>query len=143
MRSHRFTIGAVLIAASLVYLLVTSVEQSAARHVTLSTLLEEGDWNGRRLQLGGSTVVVGSIQWDQFRHRPEFEITDGVRNLRVRYSGNSVLPDTFKDEAQVVLEGQYDASEERFDAKVIFAKCPSKYEGQDYQGHIDAMETRT
>ena len=140
---NKFALGAVLISAGLVYLFVSSVEQSAATHVTLNTLLQDGDtYEGRRLQLGGCTVVGGSIEWDQFRHRPEFLITDGERNLRVRYRGNSVLPDTFKDQAQVVLEGHYDDGADQFDAQVVFAKCPSKYEGKDYQDHVDTMEER-
>ena len=138
---NKFTYGAVLIAAGLVYLFVSSVEQSASTHVTLDTLMQDGGtYDGRRLQLGGCTVVEGSINWDQFRHRPEFLITDGEQNLRVRYRGNGVLPDTFKDQALVVLEGHYNRGTDEFDAQVVFAKCPSKYEGQDYQGHIDAME---
>ena len=27
-------------------------------------------------------------------------------------------------------------------AEVIFAKCPSKYEGQDYDGHVQAMKNQ-
>ena len=140
---NKFTFGAVLIAAGLIYLFVSSVEQSAATHVTLDTLRKGSDnYQGRRLQLGGCTVVGGSIEWDRFRHRPEFLVTNGEQQLRVRYRGNSVLPDTFKDQAQVVMEGHYDPGADHFDAQVVFAKCPSKYEGQDYQGHIDAMEER-
>ena len=29
-----------------------------------------------------------------------------------------------------------------FDAEVVFAKCPSKYEGQDYDGHVQAMKNQ-
>jgi cytochrome c-type biogenesis protein CcmE len=96
-----------------------------------------------RVQLGGCTVVEGSIHWDEYRHRPDFTVTDGERVLRVRYTGSAVLPDTFKDRAQVVLEGRYLAAQDLFDAKVVFAKCPSKYEGQDYQGHVQALDGKT
>jgi cytochrome c-type biogenesis protein CcmE len=132
-----------LIAAGLLYLFITSVEESAATHMTLSTLLQEAvdEIGDQRIQLGGCTVVAGSIKWDQYRHRPEFVITNGEHTLRVKYSGNGVLPDTFKDQAQVVLEGHYDADQQRFEAQVVLAKCPSKYEGQDYQGHIEAMKS--
>jgi cytochrome c-type biogenesis protein CcmE len=144
MKKHKFTLGAALIAASLVYLFVTSVEQSAATHMTLSTLIggEANDFSKQRIQLGGCTVVEGSIQWDQYRHRPEFTITDGEQVLQVRYKGNGVLPDTFKDKALVVLEGHYNAEKQFFDAQVVFAKCPSKYEGQDYEGHVEAMNSQ-
>ena len=144
MKNHKFTLGAVLIAASLIYLFITSVEQSAATHMTLSTLMQTAtnDFDRQRIQLGGCTVVEGSIQWDQYRHRPEFTITDGDRVMKVRYRGNGVLPDTFKDKAQVVLEGHYNNKKQFFEAQVVFAKCPSKYEGQDYQGHVEAMKVR-
>jgi cytochrome c-type biogenesis protein CcmE len=89
--------------------------------------------------LGGGTVVPGSIEWDKYHSRPEFTITDGEHSLKVRYTGNAVLPDTFKDKALVVLEGEYHQTNNTFTADVVFAKCPSKYEGQSYDGHVQAM----
>ena len=114
--------------------------------MTLQNLMEAAHSDaleGQRIQLGGSTVVPGSIQWDKYRSSAEFDITDGERSLRVRYVGNAVLPDTFKDEALVVLEGEYQATHGAFDAEVVFAKCPSKYEGQDYEGHVQAMKDQS
>lgn len=146
MRSYKFTLAGLLVAGGLGYLFITGFQQSAATQVTLAILEEKkagGGVGDQRLQLGGCTVVEGSIRWDQYRHRPDFAITDGQRLLRVRYTGSSVLPDTFKDKAQVVLEGRYLAAQDLFDAKVVFAKCPSKYEGQDYQGHVEALDTQT
>jgi len=135
-KRFRFTLGAAVIAAGLLYLFVTGFQQSAAAQVDLATLLEQTATE--RVQLGGSTVVPGSIQWDEYRSRPEFTITDGERTLQVRYTGNAVLPDTFQDRAQVVLEGRYDPAKSTFDAQVVYAKCPSKYEGQSYEDHRQA-----
>jgi len=142
MKQYRFVAGSLVIVACLVFLLVSSVEQSAARHMTLPMLLEqvkESNTDGR-IQLGGCTVVEGSIQWDTYRHRPQFDVSDGERTLSVQYTGNAVLPDTFQDKALVVLEGEFVADQSRFDAEVVFAKCPSKYEGQNYEDHVEAME---
>ena len=140
MRRHKFTIGSLAIAAGLIYLFVAGVQQSTATHMTLQTLLSKSLVEGQRIQLGGSTVVPGSIEWDQYRSRPEFTITDGDRTLRVRYVGHAVLPDTFKDKALVVLDGEYRETDHTFAANVVFAKCPSKYEGQSYDGHVQAMK---
>ena len=145
MSRYTFALGGLVIAAGIGFLLITSVQQTAATHMTLSLLIEElqkktDKMDNQRIQLGGSTVVEGSIEWDEYHHRPEFLITDGDRTLRVRYSGNTVLPDTFKDKSLVVLEGHYLATQELFDAKVVFAKCPSKYDGQDYQDHVEAID---
>ena len=141
MKRYKFVIGSFVIAAGLVYLFSAGVRESAARHMTLSMLASTDDsqFDGRRIQLGGCSVVKGSILWDEYRHRPEFTVGDGERTLRVRYSGNAILPDTFQDEAPVVMEGRFLPQQRLFDADIIFAKCPSKYEGQSYEGHVEAM----
>jgi cytochrome c-type biogenesis protein CcmE len=54
--------------------------------------------------------------------------------MRVRYTGNDPLPDTFKDGSQALIDGRM--GEGVFQAKKIAAKCASKYEakpGQNYQ----------
>lgn len=141
MRRHKFTLGSLVIAAGLVYLFVAGVDQSTATHMTLQTLLGKSLDEDQRIQLGGGTVVPGSIEWDTYHSRPEFTITDGEHTLKVRYVGNAVLPDTFKDKALVVLEGQYHQTDQTFSAEVVFAKCPSKYEGQSYEGHVQALNS--
>ena len=142
MKKYQFILGSLVIAAGLIYLFATGVQQSAAMHLTLPTLMDQlaqKDFKGQRIQLGGGTVVPGSIKWDEYHHRPEFTITDGEHTLQVRYTGSTVLPDTFKDKATVVLEGHYKPDQNFFEAQVVFAKCPSKYEGQSYEGHTEAM----
>ena len=59
--------------------------------------------------------------------RPEvrFGLADGDGLITVHY-GRS-LPDAFTDGAEVVAEGTLSAPD-RFDASVVIAKCPSKYE---------------
>lgn len=142
MKKYQFALGSLVIVAGLIYLFTTGVQQSAAMNLTLPTLMDQlgqKDFKGKRIQLGGSTVVPGSIKWDEYHHRPEFTITDGQHTLQVRYTGSTVLPDTFKDRAIVVLEGHYKSDQNFFDAQVVFAKCPSKYEGQSYEDHADAV----
>ena len=140
MRRYKFTLGSIVIAAGLLYLFVASVQQSTATHLTLRNLKDYALDGSQRIQLGGGTVVPGSIEWDEYHSRPEFTITDGEQTLKVRYVGNAVLPDTFKDKALVVLEGEYHQAADTFTADVVFAKCPSKYEGQSYEGHVQAMD---
>ena len=75
----------------------------------------------------------------EYRHRPAFTVTDGERALQVRYTGNAVLPDTFRDKALVVLEGRLTQANQ-FEADLVFAKCPSKYEGESYDDHVEALK---
>jgi cytochrome c-type biogenesis protein CcmE len=91
-------------------------------------------WEGKQLQLHGY-VVPGSI----LRKRDSLEYRFKVRNTPARagddasavivdatYSG--VVPDTFKDEAEVVLKGRLDGTTFHTVPNGVMAKCPSKYE---------------
>ena len=76
-----------------------------------------------------------------------FNVTDGSgASLPVSYHG--IVPDTFVDGADVVVEGNTNDSGV-FVAHTMLAKCPSKYEaaegsGEDgkatYQDHLTARE---
>ena len=88
-------------------------------------------WQGKRLQLHGY-VVPGSL----FVKPSTLEYRFKVQNNPAR-SGQSggvvdatytgIVPDTFKDEAEVVLKGQLTATGFRTDPNGVMAKCPSKY----------------
>ena len=89
-------------------------------------------WEGKKVQLHGY-VVPGSI----YRKRDSLEYKFKVQNTPARsseagmvvdasYSG--VVPDTFKDEAEVVLKGRLDGAVFLTDPNGVMAKCPSKYE---------------
>ena len=135
----KFVLGGGVIVAGVVFLFVGGVQQSAFRHVMLHDLvagLESAELADRRVQLAGCRVVDGSINWDQYHHRPSFTISDGEHSILVEYTGSAVLPDTFKDKSQVVLEGRFLADRQVFNAEVVLAKCPSKYEGQSYDEHL-------
>ncbi|MEW6749590.1 MAG: cytochrome c maturation protein CcmE [Candidatus Latescibacterota bacterium] len=139
----RFAVGAAIILVGLVYLIVAGFQQSQATHMTVSALVDRAqrqDVGQLRIQLGGQ-VVEGSIEWDEYRHRARFVVTEGGARVPVRYIGNAVLPDTFKDGSPVVVEGRYAQATGVFEAEVVMAKCPSKYEGQSYEGHLDAIQT--
>jgi cytochrome c-type biogenesis protein CcmE len=141
MGRFRFVAGGVVIAAGIAFLIVTGVQRSASAHTTLAALVgaaRPADAAPARLQLGGSTVVPGSIVWDEYRSRPTFTVTDGVHTLRAQYVGSATLPDTFQDRASVLLEGRYDAAAQVFYAETVFAKCPSKYEGRSREEHTGA-----
>jgi cytochrome c-type biogenesis protein CcmE len=82
-------------------------------------------WEGKRLQLHGF-VVRDSIlrRRDSLDYR--FKIENKGQAVQAMYTG--VVPDTFKDESEVVLKGRLDADGFHVDANGVMAKCPSKYE---------------
>ena len=87
-------------------------------------------------------VRPGSIAREPAQLITRFEITDPKdpeQTLSVVYRKAGV-PDTFKDNAEAVVEGRY-TQDGVFEAEVLFAKCPSKYKARDPegQGHPDGI----
>jgi cytochrome c-type biogenesis protein CcmE len=82
-------------------------------------------FEGKVVRLQG-TVVPGTIQYDDATGATTFEVLDPqdeTTTMTVVYSGT--VPDTLKDNAQAVAEGEYKDGE--FQATTLFAKCPSKF----------------
>ena len=53
------------------------------------------------------------------------------KTLRVQFKG--ALPDTFKEDVEVIVEGRFTPDGQVFVAKTLVTKCPSKYEEQSKQ----------
>ena len=80
-------------------------------------------WKGKTLQVHGY-VVPGSIGRKRDALDYEFDLQRNGQTIRAYYSGT--VPDTFKDEAEVVVTGELTPN--GFMATDMTAKCPSKYE---------------
>lgn len=81
-------------------------------------------WVGRKLRMRGN-VIAGTIQKKQGALDYRFALYSKDRWVEVVYKG--LVPDAFKDCAEVVVKGKLTAPD-RFEAHTITAKCPSKYE---------------
>ena len=90
-------------------------------------------WEGKPLRLHGY-VVPGSIlvKRDSLEYRfkiqnsPPRSSEPGATTVDVSYKG--IVPDTFKDEAEVTLQGRLSPAGFHTDPNGVTAKCPSKYE---------------
>ena len=85
-------------------------------------------WEGKSLQLHGY-VVPGSI----YRGRSDsldwkFKVESKGSAVDAAYHG--IMPDTFKDEAEVVLKGKLTNAGFQVAPNGVMAKCPSKYEAK-------------
>ena len=82
-------------------------------------------WYGKKLQLHGF-VVPDSIlrKRDSLDYR--FQVQSKGAVIPASYTG--IVPDTFKDEAEVVLKGTLTPHGFTVDPNGVMAKCPSKYE---------------
>jgi cytochrome c-type biogenesis protein CcmE len=81
---------------------------------------------GEHVRLSGE-VVDGSIESDPSAGTVRFAVSDGISTVPVVYRGP--MPDTLRDEAEAVVEGELGA-DGVFHADVLFAKCPSKFEAK-------------
>ena len=80
-------------------------------------------WAGKTLQVHGY-VVPGSIGRKEHALEYKFNLQRNGHVITAYYTGT--VPDTFKDDAEVVLTGEL--TPEGFMATGMTAKCPSKYE---------------
>lgn len=80
-------------------------------------------WYGKKLQLHGFAKEV-SRKANSLEYR--FVVESNGQRVKATYKG--VVPDTFKNDAEVVLKGTL--SPEGFDVvpNGVMAKCPSKYQ---------------
>ena len=82
-------------------------------------------WHSKKLQLHGF-VVPGSHFMNPKTLEHRFQVQFNGKVVNASYQG--VVPDTFKDEAEVVLRGRLSPEGFHTDKGGVMAKCPSKYE---------------
>lgn len=105
------------------FLVSSGMQETMVYSVTAKELLANPDkFAGRGVRLEGK-VVEGSLI-KQHATACEFSIASESTTLPVHYDG--ILPDTFRENHDVVLEGEYGNGV--FTARQIFTKCASKYE---------------
>jgi cytochrome c-type biogenesis protein CcmE len=113
-----------IILLSLGYLAYTGVQESKSYYVTIKELNGMGDSAyTKRLRVAGN-VQAGSIKRTGLKL--EFVLNEEGRLLPVSYSGTDAPPDTLKDDAQALAEGEM-GRDGVFHARHLQAKCASKY----------------
>lgn len=101
------------------------------KHVD-EVMTDPQQWEGKPLQLHGY-VVPGSILVKPSTLEYKFKVQNnparsGQSGNVVEASYKGIVPDTFKDEAEVVLYGRLGPDGFHTDPNGVIAKCPSKYE---------------
>jgi cytochrome c-type biogenesis protein CcmE len=91
-------------------------------YMTVGEFLDRKDkYLGKKVKLAG-IVEEGSLKISDQVHT--FTVLDLERRIQVRFEG--LVPDTFKEGVEVVVEGR-PSQEELFVATSLMAKCASKY----------------
>ena len=124
-RRKRFFALALVVALGIAYLIVIGIQNASMYHLSVGELMaRSAQAYDEELRVGGK-VVGGSVKQDPATQTMRFMIADEKgASLPVVYRG--VVPDAFKPEADVVLQGRL-APSGTFEATELLAKCPSKY----------------
>ena len=123
-KATRAVFSAVVIAGALSLLLAMTVRESAAYYKHVDEVMASPEqWYGKKLKLHGFAEGV-QRQTDSLDYR--FTVTTGEHAVLAHYSG--IVPDTFKDGSEVVLDGHLGPDGFQVAPNGVMAKCPSKYE---------------
>jgi len=121
----KFGVGAGVIVVTLVTLGWVGARESKTYYHLISEIptLKQSELR-QRMRVSGN-VAPGTIK--HLPGRVEFVLVEESKALNVAYVGQDPLPDTFKDDAQALVEGKL-GSDGKFTAEQVQAKCASKYE---------------
>ena len=115
----------VLIAA-FVGLMWTTMQGGTQYYKHVDEVMADPDaWVGKRLQVHG---YASNITWKPSSLDYRFEIEKNGQVVSAEYTG--IVPDTFQDEAEVVVSGRLEGGTLIVEPDGIMAKCPSKYEAK-------------
>jgi len=118
-------IAGVILAGAVTYLAIAGMQKGWVYTMGVEQYLDQTTQHGQRIRICG-TVAPHEIDIQAAQLRANFYIKGTDKELRVAYKG--VVPDLFKEGAEVVVEGKQDAAGV-FQADVLMTKCASKYEG--------------
>jgi cytochrome c-type biogenesis protein CcmE len=94
------------------------------KHVD-EVMAQPADWYGKRLQLHGF-VEKGTLMRKRDGLDYKFSVRNNGHTVPATYTG--IVPDTFKEDAEVVLKGTLGPHGFAVEPNGVMAKCPSKYE---------------
>jgi len=145
----KFLIGGLLIAASIIFLLVSSLSANTQYYMTVDEIVAQGaEAQGRDLRVSGAVLgetitmnnetleinfTVVNIPGDQAEIDAQGGMAEALHaatldptrtRLQVVYYG--AKPDLLKNEAQAIMSGKV-GEDGRFYASELLLKCPSKY----------------
>ncbi|GAX91374.1 cytochrome c maturation protein CcmE [Effusibacillus lacus] len=130
-KNAKVLMGSLVIVISVIFLLFWATPGSTGMEVTIGDVVKNPNkFQNEFLSLQGN-LVEESVKWNADKVELRFTIEDENKDpLAVVYQG--VKPDTFSEGTIVIVEGQYDAASKTFVAERVKTRCPSKYEGQEY-----------
>lgn len=122
-KALKIALTCVVLVAALGGLMYTTLSEGTEYYIHVDEVMQNpASWEGKRLQLHGFV--------EDLRQRPNsldyrFNVRFNGKVITANYTG--VVPDTFKNESEVVLKGKLHGEGFSVDPNGVMAKCPSKY----------------
>ena len=123
--SMKFFFPTLCIVLAVGYLITSTTNQTLVYYYSVEEFQSQLD----RLQSRGIRINGKAAGIETRRGECRFQVVGEQESMEVVYRG--LLPDTFKEGSEVVIEGRWDTAGQHFKATTVLAKCPSKYEGAD------------
>ena len=131
-KAAKLGITGVVLALAFGGLMYSTLSEGTEYYKHVDEVLANPDaWHGKRLQLHGFVKGVPGRKRDSLEYR--FDVQSNGKVIQAFYTG--IVPDTFKEESEVVLKGRL-AEDGTFHVEKdgVMAKCPSKYTPKDGPG---------
>jgi cytochrome c-type biogenesis protein CcmE len=125
-KALKIALTCVVLAAALGGLMYTTLAEGTEYYIHVDEVMNDpAAWQDKRLQLHGFV--------SDLRQRPnsldyKFNVQFNGKVIGASYTG--VVPDTFKNDSEVVLKGKLHGDGFSVDPNGVMAKCPSKYNAQ-------------
>jgi cytochrome c-type biogenesis protein CcmE len=130
-KNGRFMVGLVGVAAVVTYLIWTGVSETMVYYMTPVELMERVETDPSFHDVGvkvGGMVIPGSYSRAEGELLHVFTVRDLVdEETTFTVEFRDALPDTFTDDAEVVVEGRL-RSDGVFEATTLLTKCGSRFE---------------
>lgn len=125
-KTNRFyLIFLILVSISLaLFFVLKALNDKIVFFYTPTNISEDAEIIGKNIRVGG-LVLENSIKYSNDGLSVSFIITDNKNMINVFYTG--ILPDLFREEQGVVVEGSFFKNKKTFNAKKVLAKHDENY----------------
>ena len=124
----KYIISSLLICLVILYLIFTGFKSEGVYYLNVDELLAKNVELNKDVRVSG-IVKKGTIKRIDAEKKLYFNLLgDRGKYIEVFYEG--IIPDAFKDEVGVIVEGSFNREKNLLKAEVLLAKCPSKYESK-------------
>lgn len=135
MKSIKFWIAGVVAAGAVVAAVLASVQSMAMEFVEVAQVTDAAH-RGQRVKVSAKVVAeTTQLELDMSGRTVLRFKAVGPSGATVDVYHLGPKPDAFADGGVVLLEGSYRHDLGRFDAEVLHAKCPSRYEEEAPAGY--------